>query len=433
LPSSRLGIDVENDFLPDYEIMDSRKGTVNSLKKAAKNCEALYLAPDPDREGEAIAWHLANTLGVPPEKTFRVTFNEITKKAVQDAFNSPSKIDESKVNAQQARRIWDRLVGYKISPILWKKVAKGLSAGRVQSVAVRLVVEREREIAAFNPEEYWRILATLSAQAEGSEKFIAELRKLDNEDVGLGKKVHIKSEEEATALREELEKADYKVVDIRKKRQKNNPVPPFITSTLQQQASTRAGYTAQRTMRIAQQLYEGMEVGGEEGPVGLITYMRTDSVRISDEALASARELIGRDFGPKYLPEEPNFYKSKSGAQEAHEAIRPTDVERTPEKMKQYLDNDQFKLYKLVWDRTVASQMTPAEYDITEVDITAGRALFLARGRVMLFDGHLRVSGMPAAKKSKKKKSEEEDDSGPDLTNQVLPPLENDEELDLKE
>ncbi|MDA1139308.1 MAG: type I DNA topoisomerase [Planctomycetota bacterium] len=436
LPSSRLGIDVENGFAPEYEIMESRKTTVNNLKKAAKNCEALYLAPDPDREGEAIAWHLADALGVPPEKTFRVTFNEITKKAVLAAFNSPTKIDISKVNAQQARRIWDRLVGYKISPILWKKVAKGLSAGRVQSVAVRLIVEREREIGAFVPEEYWRILATLSAQAAGSEKFIAELRKLDGEDVGLGKKVHLQSEEQTIALRDELEKADYQVTEIRRKRQKNNPVPPFITSTLQQQASTRLGYTAQRTMRIAQQLYEGMEVGGDEGPVGLITYMRTDSVRISDEALTTTRELIGREFGPEYLPEEPNFYKSKSGAQEAHEAVRPTDVERTPEKMKEFLDNDQLKLYRLIWSRTVASQMTPAEYDVTEVDISAGRALFLARGRVMLFDGHLRVSGLTASKKAKKKKPEDEEeveDSGPDLTNQVLPPLEKDEALDLKE
>ena len=438
LPSSRLGIEIEKDFEPEYEIIDSRRKTFTKLKKAVRESDEFYLAPDPDREGEAIAWHLAEALRLPADKTFRVTFNEITKRAVLAAFDNPSRLDHKKIDAQQARRILDRLVGYKISPLLWKKVAKGLSAGRVQSVAVRLIVEREREVEAFNAEEYWRIIAKLSAhdRKKPPQPFLAELRELDGKEVGLGKAVPIQSGDEAAQLKEELEKATYKIIDIRQKRQKNNPSPPFITSTLQQQASTRLGYTAQRTMRIAQDLYEGIDVGGGEGPVGLITYMRTDSVRVAAEALEGVRRLIAHDYGKEYLPEEPNFYKSKAGAQEAHEAVRPTDVDRTPESVKPHLETQQFKLYKLIWERFVASQMPPAEYDVTEADIEAGRALFIARGRVMIFDGHLKVLGRPADRKSAKAKKEEEEENGvqaADLSDQVLPPLETGQPLDLHE
>ena len=434
LPPKKLGIEIEKDFEPEYQVLESRKKMVSQLRKSAKEAEAVYLAPDPDREGEAIAWHLAEALRIPKKKTFRVTFNEITKKAVQAAFSDPGKIDDRKVNAQQARRILDRIVGYKLSPLLWKKVAKGLSAGRVQSVAVRLIVEREKEITAFNPEEYWKITADLATQPDGKEdtsSFIAELRKLDGEDVGLGKKVPVSSEEDAMAIVAELETAKYVITDIKQKRQKNHPNPPFITSTLQQAGSTRYGYSAQRTMRIAQDLYEGVDVGGGEGAVGLITYMRTDSVRISDEALASARELIEKDFGKKYLSEKPNVYKSRQGAQAAHEAIRPTDVTLRPQDIKAHLTVDQLKLYKLIWERFVSSQMAPAEFDVTEVSIEAGRGLFIARGRVLLFDGHLKVSSPPAPKNTAKKEEDVEPEENGKEKDQILPPLSVDQVLDL--
>jgi len=438
LPNSRLGIETEKDFEPEYEVIESRRKTVAKLKKAVKEADEFYLAPDPDREGEAIAWHLAEALRLPSDRTYRVTFNEITKRAVQAAFTSPGRIDQRKVDAQQARRILDRLVGYKISPLLWKKVAKGLSAGRVQSVAVRLIVEKEREIEAFQTEEYWRLIARLAARQDRPEKpqpFLAELRRLDGQEVGLGKPVPIRTGQQAADLKKELESAAYKVAEIRKKRQKSYPAPPLITSTLQQQASNRLGFTAQRTMRIAQQLYEGIDIGGGEGQVGLITYMRTDSVRVSEDALQAVRSVIRQDFGEKYLPPSPNYYKSKPGAQEAHEAIRPTDVNRTPDSLKSHLDAHQYKLYRLIWERFVASQMPPAEYDVTEADVEAGRGLFVARGRVMIFDGHLRVADGLAEKKAAKPKPEEEDNGnqGAEMADQVLPPLETGQALDLLE
>lgn len=441
LPNSRLGIQIDKKFEPEYEVIPGRKKTVSQLLKAAKTADSVYLAPDPDREGEAIAWHLSLALKLPEEKTFRVTFNEITRKAVQDAFTHPSKIDLAKVNAQQARRVVDRIVGYKISPLLWKKVARGLSAGRVQSVAVRLIVDREREIAAFKPEEYWSITARLSpgrdAQSAEPQSFSAELKKLDGRDVTLGKEGHIRNENQALLLVEELRKAVYAVRDIRQKRQKSHPYPPFTTSTLQQQASIRLGFTAQRTMRIAQQLYEGVDIGGEEGTVGLITYMRTDSVRISDEAVTSVRSLIGTSYGPDYLPGQPNFYKSKAGAQQAHEAIRPTDVNRKPEEVGVHLSSDQLRLYRLIWERFVASQMADAEFDVTEVDIEAGRGWFLARGRVMVFEGHLRVTNpavkQEAAKKEKAAADEEgKEDSGSEPgEDQTIPVLAVNQVLEL--
>jgi len=406
LPEKKFGIDIENDFTPTYEVIAQRKTLVRKLADKAKESDVVYLAPDPDREGEAIAWHLAQALKLSPEKTFRVTFNEITKRAITEAFEQPRHIDDDKVNAQQTRRILDRIVGYELSPLLWKKIARGLSAGRVQSVAVRLIVEREREIAAFVTEEFWKITASLSP-ADGSQAeiiFSAELRELNGEKFKAG------NEQDAKRFLPALQAADYTVAGTRKRIHKSSPSAPFNTSTLQQQAANELGFSAARTMLIAQQLYEGLEVGSE-GPVGLITYMRTDSFRIADEAMAECREFIGKEFGAKYLSDKPRVFASRKGAQEAHEAVRPTSALRTPEPLAQYLDRDQYKLYDLVWRRFVATQMAQAEYEITEVEIKAAErgatvqeanaqpaeAMFFARGRVILFDGHTKVSGQRKA------------------------------------
>jgi len=412
LPKSKLGVDVEKRFAPTYVTLRTRSAALKQMRAAAKGIEACYLAPDPDREGEAIAWHVAAALKLPENKTFRVTFNEITKRAVRRAFEDPGKIDMAKVNAQQARRILDRIVGYQLSPLLWKKVAKGLSAGRVQSVAVRLVVEREREIQAFKPEEFWEITAELSpaGSAAESDRFEAKLAEWDGEEFRPGQ--GDQAESIATALRA----AAYEVAGVERKEQKLSPGPPFSTSLLQQQSSTRLRFSAKKTMRVAQQLYEGIEVG-DEGSVGLITYMRTDSFRVSNEAITECRGFVTEQFGDKYVHEKERVFKSKKGAQEAHEAVRPTSALRTPEQLKPFLSTDQLKLYELIWRRFVASQMADARYDVTNVEIRADKGLFKTKGRVCTFDGHTKVFGPRDEKK--------------DL--QQLPALEPGDKLDMHE
>jgi len=385
LPKKDLGIDVEHEFEPTYEVIPGKHKVVSELKKAAKEAEAVYLAADPDREGEAICAHLAEVLGrtkAERKKIFRVLFNEITPKAIKAAFEKPGQIDTHLVDAQQARRVLDRLVGYKISPLLWDKVRRGLSAGRVQTVALRLIVEREREIRAFVPKEYWTIHALL--EAAEPPQFEAKLIKHKGEDI------EVSNEAEAQRIVAAIERAKWQVAGVTQKEKRRHAPPPFTTSKLQQAAYNRLRYTAKRTMMLAQRLYEGVELG-EEGSVGLITYMRTDSVRVSADALEQVRELIGSSYGANYLPEQPNFYKSKKDAQEAHEAIRPTDAARTPEQVRPYLDDDLFKLYQLIWQRFVASQMLPTVFDQTTIDIAAGDYLFRATGSVMKFDGYLAV------------------------------------------
>ena len=384
LPTRELGVDVERGFEPKYVTIKGKTKTLAELKKAAKGASEIYLATDPDREGEAIAWHVADQIatGVP---THRVLFEEITRDAVLQAMQSPGDIDERKVNAQQARRILDRLVGYKASPILWRTIKTGLSAGRVQTVALRLIVEREREIRAFRPQEYW----TIEAQcARDGQTFEASLAKVD------GHKPQLQSEAEAQAVLEALggaTRADrtWGVSKVEKRQRRKRPSAPFTTSTLQQEAAKKLGFSGRRTMRAAQDLYEGLDVG-EDGPVGLITYMRTDSVRVSDQAVASARDLIGSQYGKAYLPEAPNTYSDRKNArvQGAHEAIRPTDVRRRPDQVQRYLEPDQYRLYQLIWQRFVASQMMPAVYDMTVVEFDLGRYLFRATGSVMIFDGY---------------------------------------------
>jgi len=392
LPKSKLGVDIEDGFKPTYVTLRNRSAALKKVKDAAKGADRVYLAPDPDREGEAIAWHIVQACKLPAKKIYRVTFNEITKRAVQEAFKHPGEIDMAKVNAQQARRVLDRIVGYQLSPLLWKKVAKGLSAGRVQSVAVRLIVDREKEIRAFEAEEYWKITARLAPAGEGEEQaFEAELAEWKDGPFRPSKG------EEARAIADALGGADYAVEGVEKKRQKSSPPPPFSTSLLQQRASTVLGFSARRTMRIAQQLYEGVEIG-DEGSVGLITYMRTDSFRVSREALAECRDVVGEMFGPDYLHPKDRVYKSRKGAQEAHEAVRPTSARRTPEQMRSFLTADQNKLYTLIWNRSVATQMKDALYDVTDVTVRAADGLFKAKGRVCFFDGFTRVAGAKDAK-----------------------------------
>ncbi|MDH4226998.1 MAG: type I DNA topoisomerase [Deltaproteobacteria bacterium] len=380
LPKSKLGVDIENDFAPQYETIKGKATIISDLKKAGKEADAIYIGPDPDREGEAIAWHIREALdgkGKAKKPVYRVLFNEITEKAIKEAIKNPGDIDMKKVDAQQARRILDRLVGYQVSPILWDKVRRGLSAGRVQSVAVRLICEREREIQAFKAIEYWSITAEF-------DKFVAKLVKKDS------KPITISTEAEATAVLTDLKGAKFAVADIEKKERKKNPLAPFITSRMQQEAARKLGYTAKKTMMLAQQLYEGIELG-EEGPVGLITYMRTDSPRVSSEAIAAVREHIQAKYGKDFLPEKPNEYKGKKSAQDAHEAIRPTSLNYTPEKVKTFLSRDQQRLYDLIWKRFVASQMTPAVLDQTKAEITAKNYLFQANGVTVKFAGFTAV------------------------------------------
>ncbi len=390
LPRRSLGVKIEKDFEPTYQIIKGKEKILKELKAAAQKADLIFLAPDPDREGEAIAWHLKYILGG-DGKVKRIEFNEITKEAVTGAVKDPREIDMARVNAQQARRILDRLVGYKISPLLWKKVRKGLSAGRVQSVAVRLICEREAQIKKFKPEEYWDILAALSTEEKS--EFSAKLIARGEESLGVRPKEKgkvIRSEAEVKQILKELEGAQYTVSKITKKEQKRHSAPPFITSTLQQEASRKLGFSAKRTMVIAQKLYEGVDIKGE-GRVGLITYMRTDSVRIAHEAENAVRKYIGEIFGKEYLPPQPQRYKKKKQAQDAHEAIRPTSAFRHPEKIKDSLKPDQLKLYDLIWKRFVACQMKSAVFDQTSVDISANNYKFRATGSVLKFDGFIKV------------------------------------------
>ncbi|MBI4838220.1 MAG: type I DNA topoisomerase [Nitrospirae bacterium] len=389
LPAKELGVDVEKDFKPTYVVIGGKEKVLKELKKAAKESDRVFLAPDPDREGEAIAWHIAEELNGNSGKVFRVTFNEITEKAVTEAIKHPRRIDLNLVDAQQARRVLDRLVGYKLSPLLWRKVRRGLSAGRVQSVALRLVVDREREITAFIPVEYWSITATL----EGKEPpfFHARLFQIN------GQKADIKNEQEAAGILQALSGRPFAVRTIEKKGKKRTPPPPFITSTLQQEAARKLRFPAKKTMFIAQQLYEGIELG-EEGSVGLITYMRTDSVRVAAEAQQEAKAYIGKAFGSNYAPEKPPVYKSKKTAQEAHEAIRPTSILRTPESIKKHLPKDYFNLYSLIWNRFLASQMIPALLELTTITIDAEmpdasheQYEFRATGTIVKFPGFMAV------------------------------------------
>jgi len=415
LPTRKLGVEIDDGrFTPEYVIIKGKNHTLNEIKKAAKAASEVYLATDPDREGEAIAWHVASQLdrALPMH---RVLFHEITKDAIQEAMQTPGRIDEQKVNAQQARRILDRLVGYKASPLLWKAIKTGLSAGRVQTVALRLLVEREREIRAFKPQEYWTIEAGC---AKGGQNFEASLHKLD------GHKPQLHSAAEAQAVVDAVRAMPFVVTSVERKQRRKRPGAPFTTSTLQQEAAKRLGFSSRRTMRAAQDLYEGVDFG-EEGPVGLITYMRTDSVRVSDAAIAAVRDFIKRGYPKPYLPDAPNSYSSKKNArvQDAHEAIRPTDVRRRPEDVQAYLEPDQFRLYQLIWQRFVASQMTPAVYDVTVVDFDLGRYLFRATGSVMVFDGYhtLYIEGHEA----------EEGKTMDDLP--PIPPLEQGDRVEVRE
>ncbi len=430
-------VNSENIFEPTYEVIPGKIKVIHDLQKAARTAEAVYLAGDPDREGEAICAHLAEILSKPkkytaliakaqeaaqngdsdkpkpaakkeepatngaPPKIYRVMFNEITQKAIKAAFDKPTQVDEHLVDAQQARRVLDRIVGYKVSPLLWNKVRRGLSAGRVQTVALRLIVEREQEIRAFIPKEYWTIHAMLDAGTPPI--FEAKLSKLKGEDI------EVNNQADADKVVAAVQKAKWVVASVAQKEKKRNPPPPFTTSKLQQAAYNRLRYTAKRTMSLAQKLYEGVELG-QEGSVALITYMRTDSVRVSNDALDQVRTLIPERFGANYLPEKPNFYKSKKDAQEAHEAVRPTDVMRAPEDVRPFLEDDLFKLYQLIWQRFVASQMLPAIFDQTTIDINAGDYTFRATGSVQKFDGYLRVYQMPAANADRE--DDEKDDEG---------------------
>lgn len=384
LPKSSLGIDVDNGFAAKYINIRGKGDLINSLRKEAKGADNVFLATDPDREGEAIAWHLANALGIPESKTKRIAFNEISKTAVKAAIKHPHTLDMNLVNSQQARRLLDRLVGYKISPFLWKNVKSGLSAGRVQSVATRLVVEREEEIDAFVPTEYWNIEAMLSGREDKTFKarFYGEGER----------KIELTDGDQAHAVMDALKDAPFAVKSVKKSVRMKHPAPPFITSTIQQEANRRLGFQSQRTMRVAQELYEGINLGSSMGGVqGLITYMRTDSLRISAEAAASAASYIKEKYGDDYVPEAPRVYKTKAGAQDAHEAIRPSSMNYEPDKIKKNLTPDQYKIYKLIWDRFVASQMQSAKLDTVNADISAGRYIFKASGYSVRFPGYMTV------------------------------------------
>jgi DNA topoisomerase-1 len=421
LPKSKLGVDIREDFEPSYEVIASRKKVLKDLKDAAKESEDIYIATDPDREGEAIGWHLAEELGATNRKKIRrLMFNEITKRGILSALEHPTSINKQMVDAQQARRVVDRLVGYKISPILWDKVRRGLSAGRVQSVALKLVCDREREIDAFVPEEYWNITARLAAGVPP--EFDAKLQKRDGAAIKVG------SQAEADAVLADLKQADWVVGSVTTKERKKNAVPPFITSKLQQAAR----FPVKKTMMIAQQLYEGIELPGE-GSVGLITYMRTDSTRVSEQALTEVREFIGTKFGPDFVPEKPIIYKTKADAQDAHEAIRPTSMQYDPESVRAHLTPDQMYLYRLIWNRFVASQMPPATFDETTVDINAAQYVFRVKGSVPKFAGWMAVYNQETVEAKTEGPGpdavtpEDEDGSG------ILPPMQEGDTLQLRE
>ncbi len=410
LPKSKLGVDIENDFEPDYINIRGKGDLIKSLKNDAKNAKQVYLATDPDREGEAIAWHLANILNINEETKCRVTFNEITKDAVKEAIKKPRKVDKNLIDAQQARRVLDRIVGYKISPILWKKVRRGLSAGRVQSVAVKLIVDREEEIEKFVPEEYWNMYACLK---KDEDIFKAKLVGKNN------KKIELHTKEDVDSILKEIDKATYIVEEIKKSQRKRTPAPPFTTSTMQQEASRKLGFTLKKTMSVAQGLYEGVKVP-QKGTVGLITYMRTDSTRISEVARNMAKEQITKTYGEQYY--ENRFYKTKADAQDAHEAIRPTYIDLTPNDLKENLTKDQFKLYQLIYNRFLASQMSQAIYDTVSVKINADKYNFKANGQTLKFKGF-----MALYVESKDTEEKEEENKIPEL-------LENDilEKVDIE-
>ncbi len=435
LPKSKMGVDIEKGFRPEYDVIKGKAKVLSENKRAARDADRVYLATDPDREGEAIAWHIAEELGAEggSERVRRVLFNEITRNAIQKALEAPLDLDRHKFDSQQARRILDRLVGYQISPILWKKVRRGLSAGRVQSVAVRLVLEREREIEAFRPEEYWSLWAELAAALPP--EFRARLVKLD------GQKAEVKDGETARALVSELEKERFVVAAVERKERRRNPPPPFTTAKLQQEAANRLGFTARKTMTLAQRLYEGVELG-DEGAVGLITYMRTDSVRLSAEAVEGARGYIAARYGEDFLPESPNVYRTKQrSAQEAHEAVRPTTLDWTPERVEPFLEaqgeRDMLRLYELIWNRFVACQMVPAVYDQTTADVQAGRAVFRATGSVLKSAGYLAVYGAqpPSEEAGAVPEEGEKADNGEareKAEERQLPPLEPGAALELR-
>ena len=386
LPPKELGVDIDNEFRPKYALIRGKGKVIKELRSAVKNVDSIYLAADLDREGEAICWHLAHELKKAKKPIYRITYNEITKGAIQTAINNPGQVNQALVDAQQARRILDRLVGYQISPILWRQVKSGLSAGRVQSVAVRLICEREAEIEAFVPQEYWIITAGLKGKA--TNPFDAKLLQVGSEKGSISTYGFPIDEKRANEIAEDAKAKQFIVKDIRKRERKRRPVPPFITSTLQQEAARKLRFTAKRTMAISQQLYEGLEIGAE-GSVGLITYMRTDSTRVANEALTEARTYIKKTYGDDYLPARAVRYRGKKRAQDAHEAIRPTSVERTPESLKPYLSSEQYRLYDLIWKRFVASQMNPAILDVTTIDISAGEYLFRATGSIIKFRGFM--------------------------------------------
>jgi len=446
LPASKLGVDVEHDFAPHYIVIQKRRKFAKQLQEQARGRTAIYLAPDPDREGEAISWHLERLLlddeavqakkaaekaarhPTPPKRPkaakgkvtkpvgrsiYRIAFHEITPSAIKAAIQRPGAIDMKKVDAQQARRVLDRLVGYSLSPLLWRKIGRGLSAGRVQSVALRIIVDREKEIEAFVPQEYWSIEAEL-CRADGEASFKAQLDKVG------GKKAEVKTKDEAERLAKELRQQSFVVAGVEEKEQKRYPKPPFTTSTLQQEAFNKLGYLSSRTMRIAQQLYEGLEIG-EQGPAGLITYMRTDSVRVSQEALTALRAMIPKRFGKPYLPAEPRAYRAKKGAQEAHEAIRPTEIARDPDSIARFLTEEQAALYQLIWQRFVASQMADAVDRVVSVQINAGQFNLKANGRTNLFPGWTKVY-------QETREPERDEDKLPEG---VLPPLTKGEPLSL--
>ena len=411
LPKSKLGVDVTT-FEPDYQDIKAKADTIADLRKAAKASEKVYLATDPDREGEAISWHLQSVLGVPEEKTCRVTFNEITRKVVQDSIAHPRQIDQNLVDAQQARRVLDRIVGYQLSPLLWKKIRRGLSAGRVQSVATRLVVEREEEINAFQPKEYWSLTADLSRIAPNLGGFKAEF-------YGKGKKMELGSQEETERVAQAVRGGQFRVASVKRQDKSRNPAPPFITSTLQQEASRKLNMAPRRTMSIAQQLYEGVDIEGE-GTVGLITYMRTDSLRLSEEALAAAKTFIVGRYGAQYHPGKARHFKAKGNAQDAHEAIRPSDVNLTPEQVKKDLTSEQYRLYKLIWSRFLACQMSAAVYDSVSIEVESAGYQFRANRSSVKFNGFTAVY----------EESRDEDEEAPQSP---LPDLKEGEELKLNE
>lgn len=427
LPPKKLGVNLKKNFEPEYEVIKGKKKVLDEIKKLSEKADKVFLAPDPDREGEAIAWHIYEDIKKKNKHVYRVLFNEITKKAVLEAISKPQSLDKDKYQAQQARRILDRLVGYQISPLLWDKVRRGLSAGRVQSVAVRIVSDREKEILAFKTEEYWTIIVICSHDGK---EFEAKLYQID------GKKPEISTEKEAKTIVSHVSGANFTVSEVIQKERKKNPVAPFITSKLQQDAARKLGFTTKKTMTLAQMLYEGVELGDEEAQ-GLITYMRTDSTRLSNEAVTAVREYIAKKYGKDYLPDSPNLYKSQKAAQEAHEAIRPTSLEWTPEKVKRFLEADMFRLYELIWNRFVACQMVPAVLDQTTLVIDAvssqapkGKYVFRANGQVVKFPGFMAVY-REEREEVQRKKNNGDDDENQDQE-KTLPLIKEKETLSVK-